>query len=79
MGLGSGSQRPNGGDCEVAVEPAFREDREAELDSEMAAPTFGRTRTSTRPGNRPIRVRMEAGSKESGYEGGRASASRWSA
>ena len=38
MGLGSRSQRPNGGDCEVAVEPAFREDREAELDSEMAAP-----------------------------------------
>jgi hypothetical protein len=38
MGLVSRSRRPNGGDCEVAVEPAFREDREAELDTEMAAP-----------------------------------------
>ena len=38
MGLVSRSRRPNGGDCERAVEPAFREDREAELDTEMAAP-----------------------------------------
>lgn len=38
MGLVSRSRRPNGGDCEVAVEPAFREDREVELDTEMAAP-----------------------------------------
>jgi len=38
MGLVSRSRRPNGGDCERAVEPAFRENREAELDTEMAAP-----------------------------------------
>ena len=38
MGLGSRSRRPNGGDCEVAVELAFREHRRAELDTEMAAP-----------------------------------------
>jgi hypothetical protein len=75
------SRRPSPGDCEVAVERAFREDRKAELDTEMAAPSLQqRTPTGTRPGNRPARVRMEAGSKEgSGYEGGRACASRGSA